>query len=182
MELPKSVQVDGIANQDNLRKELPKWIRMAWEVYVDAEKRRKVLRENARNALKDFSSEWDKLVEDQDDIAGDVRKVPQIRAQAFREGLELRDTIIERSKESGLADRTLRQLLDKVIDASLANEKLDEDKVLDELELSAKEERPMSVHLLRGAAVATLIDKMVRDMLGNEYEVAKRRQTSLEKG
>ena len=29
---------------------------------------------------------------------------------------------------------------------------------------------------------ATLIDKMVRDMLGNEYEVAKRRQTSLEKG
>ena len=180
--LPKSVQADGIANQDNLRKELPEWIKSAWEVYVDAEKRRKVLKENARNALKDFSSEWDKLVEDQDDIAGDVRKVPQIRAKAFREGLELRDTIVERSKESGLADRTLRQLLDKVIDASLANEKLDEDKVLEELELSAKEERPMSVHLLRGAAVATLIDKMVRDMLGNEYEVAKRRQTSLEKG
>lgn len=180
--LPKSVQVDGIANQDNLRKELPKWIRMAWEVYVDAEKRRKVLKENARNALKDFSLEWDRLVDGQDDIAGDVRKVPQIRAQAFREGMELRDTIIERSKESGLSDRTLRQLLDKVIDASLVNEKLDEDKVLEEMELSAKEERPMSVHLLRGAAVATLIDKMARDMLGNEYETAKRRQSSLEKG
>ena len=180
--LPKSVQTDGIANQDNLRKELPQWIRSAWEVYVDAEKRRKVLKENARNALKEFSSEWGRLVEGQDDIAGDVRKVPQIRAQAFREGMELRDTIIERSKESGLSDRTLRHLLDRVIDASLANEKLDDDKVLEDLELSAKEERPMSVHLLQGAAIATLIDKMVRDMLGNEYEVAKRRQSSLEKG
>ena len=180
--LPKFIQVDGIANQDNLKKDLPKWIKSAWEVYVDAEKRRKVLKENARNALKDFHAEWDKLVEKQDDIAGDVRKVPQIRAQAFREGLELRDSIIDRSKESGLADRTLRQLLDKVIDASLENEKLDEDKALEELELSSKEERPMSIHLLRGAAIATLIDKMIRDMLGNEYEAAIRRQSSLEKG
>jgi len=157
-----------------LRDTAPQWSLSAWDAYVKHELTASSKAEAVRQAYRELSDEWSKLVDEQEKSMSDVRKFPELRASAAKRGAEINADNADRSDRFGLEEATISAISEMVIDGEK------EDRVLKRLEADARsyEPPPMSVHLLAGVAMAFLLDWLVRDMLRGDYAVADRKQAA----
>jgi hypothetical protein len=157
-----------------LRDAAPRWSLSAWDAYVKHELTASSKAEAVRQAFRELSGEWAKLVDEQEKLMSDVRKFPELRARAAKRGAEIAADVAERSARFGLEEATISAIGEMVIDGE------SEERVLKRLEADARsyEPPPMSVHLLAGVAMAFLLDWLVRDMLHGDYAVADRKRAA----
>lgn len=155
----------------------PPWMKNAWDAYLDSGKQVQLRIDAAKKAFAEFTSDWEKFTADQEESLSNVRKFPELRADAIRRGRDFADSIRAKAKNSGVDRSVFESLHDMVLDASLNNKDLSDEDVLKELDLDIKNPMPKTVHLLGGAAVSFLLDKIIRDMLNNEYSVANKKRT-----
>ncbi len=155
----------------------PAWAMTAWEGYIKSERGAISKTDAVKEAFREMTAEWSRMSSDQEDSMSDVRKFPELRARAARRSAEIAMSLPGRAERLGLDSDTLAVVNEMVIDATAsAEKKLTEKDVLRELELETDsfDEPPKSVHLMAGAASAFLMDRLIRDMLREDYSLADR--------
>lgn len=159
---------------------VPAWAMSAWKGYIKAERGVSSKADAVKEAFREMTAEWSHLVADQEDSMSDVLKFPELRARAAKRSAEIARSLPARAERLGLDKDALAVVNDMAIDAmASAEKKLTEKDILKELELESGSfaEPPMSVHLMAGAATAFLVDRLIRDMLREDYSVADRERT-----
>ena len=159
---------------------VPAWAMSAWKRYIKAESGVSSKADAVKEAFREMTTEWGRLFADQEDSMSDVRKFPELRARAAKRSAEIARSLPARAERLGLDKDTLVVVNEMAIDAmASAEKKLTEKDVLKELELESDsfDAPPMSVHLMAGAATAFLVDRLIRDMLREDYSVADREMT-----
>lgn len=164
-------------SEQHLPSAAPPWASAAWEGYLKSESGASSKTDAVKEAFREMTAEWSRLSADQEDSMSDVRKFPELRARAAKRSAEIAASLAGRAEKFGLDKDTLVAVNEMAIDATAsAEKKLTEKDVLRELELESDsfDAPPMSVHLMAGAATAFLADRLIRDMLREDYSVADR--------
>lgn len=168
-------------SEQHLAAAAPPWAATAWEGYIKSERGAISKTDAVKEAFREMSAEWSRLSADQEDSMSDVRKFPELRARAAKRSAEIAASLHARAERLGLDRDTLAAVNDMAIDATVSSEKkITEKDVLRELELESDsfDAPPMSVHLAAGAAAAFLVDRLIRDMLREDYSVADRERAA----